>query len=63
MRVFSIVNVALWFTLLFAWIPYVTHVGMGDPVSVDVMVILAATAGLMVLLGIYRVSGHRHILG
>lgn len=63
MRVFTIVNVVLWFTLLFAWIPYVTHVGMSDPVSVDVMVILAVTAGLMGFLAVYRVSGHRHILG
>lgn len=63
MRVFSVVNVALWFVLLGAWIPYVTHVGFGDPVSVDVMVILVATAGLMIFLGVYRVSGRRHILG
>ncbi len=63
MRVFSVVNLALWFALLGAWIPYVTQVGMSDPVSVDVMVILAVTAGLMIFLGVYRASGHRHILG
>lgn len=63
MRVFSIVNLVLWFALLGAWIPYVTHAGLSDPVSVDVMVILAVTAGLMIFLGLYRASGHRHILG
>ena len=63
MRVFSIVNLVLWFTLLMAWVPYVTHIGLGDSVSVDVMVILAVTAGLMIFLGFYRATGRRHILG
>ena len=63
MRVFSVVNLVLWFVLLIAWVPYMLQAGLADPVSVQVMVILSVTAGLMGFLAAYRLSGHRHILG
>ena len=63
MRVFSILNLILWFALFLAWIPYLLAVGLGDPVSTQVMVILLVTAGLMAFLAAYRIRGHRHILG
>lgn len=63
MRVFSIANLVLWAVLFGAWLPYVGRTGLGDPASADVLVILGVTAGLMVFLAIYRLSGRRHILG
>jgi multisubunit Na+/H+ antiporter MnhF subunit len=63
MRVFSVLNLVLWFVLLVAWVPYLLQVGLGDPVSTQVIAILIVTAGLMAFLAAYRIRGRRHILG
>lgn len=63
MRIFSIVNLALWVALLLMWIPYLMLMGLDDPASQQVLVILAVTAGLMVFLAVNRLRGRRHILG
>lgn len=63
MRVFSIVNLVLWVVLFGAWLPYAMTMGFGDSTTVDVMVILVVTAGLMIFLGAYRRAGHRPLLG
>lgn len=62
-RIFSVINLALWVALFLAWLPYVAQTGLGDRVSVDVMVILVVTAGLMAFLAVHRLSARRHILG
>lgn len=63
MRIFTIVNVVLWVALFVAWTPYLMVMGLGDPVSRQVLLILVITAGLMSLLAVYRLRGRRHILG
>lgn len=63
MRAFTIVNLVLWCVLLMMWIPYVVAVGLADPTSQQVMLILGITAVLMLFLTAYRVSRRRPILG
>lgn len=63
MRVFSIVNLVLWVALFLAWIPYLALMGFGDPMSQQILLILAVTAGLMFFLAVYRLRGGRRILG
>ena len=63
MRFFTIVNGVLWFVLLVLWIPYVLSVGLADPISQQVMLILGVTAALMFVLAVYRLSRRRPILG
>jgi hypothetical protein len=63
MRALTIVNLVLWTVLFVAWIPYTAVAGMGDPVSVEVRTILAATAVLMGMLALVRVRRGRPVLG
>jgi len=49
--------------LFVAWIPYLTLVGFGDRVSVEVFWILAVTAGLQLLLVGLRARVRRPLLG
>lgn len=63
MRAFTIVNLVLWCVLLMMWIPYVLTVGLADPVSQQVMLILGITAVLMLFLTAFRLSRRRPILG
>ena len=63
MRYFSILNLCLWSVLFVAWIPYLVLVGIGDRVSVEVLWILAVTAGLQLLLVGLRARSSRPLLG
>ena len=63
MRVFTLINLVLWVVLFGLWIPYVLAVGIGDATSQQVLLILSVTAVLIVLLGAYRMSRRRAILG
>ncbi len=63
MRYFSVLNLCLWCVLFVAWIPYLTLVGFGDRVSVEVFWILAVTAGLQLLLVGLRARVRRPLLG
>lgn len=63
MRAFTVVNLILWVLLFGMWIPYVLAVGLADPVSQQVMLILGVTAVLMLFLGAYRIRRRRPILG
>jgi hypothetical protein len=63
MRAFSILNLCLWCVLFVVWIPYLTLVGFGDRVSVEVLLILALTAGLQLLQVGMRARARRPLLG
>ncbi len=63
MRYFSVLNLCLWCVLFVAWIPYLTLVGFGDRVSVEVFWILAVTAGLQLLLVGMGARARRPLLG
>ena len=63
MRYFSLLNLCLWCALFVAWIPYLAMVGFGDRVSVEVLSILAVTAGLQLLLVGMRARARRPLLG
>jgi hypothetical protein len=63
LRVFTIVNIAMWVVLFLAWIPYTMAVGFSDPVSTEVRWILASTWVLMMLLALLRVRRGRPVLG
>jgi hypothetical protein len=63
MRAFSILNLSLWCVLFVAWIPYLSLVGFGDRVSVEVLWILAVTAGLQLLQVGMRARARRPLLG
>ena len=49
--------------LFVAWVPYLAVVGFGDRVSVEVLSILAVTAGLQLLLVGMRARARRPLLG
>ena len=63
MRYFSLLNLCLWCVLFVAWIPYLALAGLGDRVSVEVLWILAVTAGLQLLLVGMRARARRPLLG
>lgn len=63
MRVFTVINLILWIGLLMMWIPYVLAVGLADPTSQQVLLILGVTAVLMLFLAAYRMSRRRPVLG
>ena len=63
MRIFTIVNLALWCVLFVAWIPYLAMMGLADRVSVEVMWILAVTAFLQAALFTLRLRNRRPVLG
>jgi hypothetical protein len=53
-RVFFAVNIYLWFVLFVAWITYSAMIGIADPASTQVGLILAVTAVLLVIQGLLR---------
>jgi hypothetical protein len=58
MRVFTIVNLALWCVLLIALVPYLGLVGPEDRVSTEVLWILVVTACLQgALFALRRLRG------
>jgi hypothetical protein len=63
LRYFSLLNLCLWCVLFVAWIPYLALAGIGDRVSVEVLWILAVTAGLQLLLVGMRARARRPLLG
>jgi hypothetical protein len=63
LRYFSLLNMCLWCVLFVAWIPYLALTGFGDRVSVEVLWILAVTAGLQLLLVGMRARARRPLLG
>ena len=63
MRIFTIVNLALWCVLFVAWIPYLMLVGLEDRVSTEVLWILVVTACLQAALFALRVRRRRPVLG
>ena len=63
LRVFTIVNLAMWTVLFIAWVPYTIAVGFNDPASAEVRWILASTWLLMMLLAVMRIRRHRPVLG
>jgi len=63
MRYFSLLNLCLWCVLFVAWFPYLALAGVGDRVSVEVLWILAVTAGLQLLLVGMRARARRPLLG
>jgi len=63
LRVFTIVNLAMWAVLFLAWVPYTIAVGFNDRVSTEVRWVLASTWLMMMLLAVLRLRGRRPILG
>ena len=63
MRAFSILNLSLWCVLFVGWIPYLSLVGFGDRVSLEMFWILATTAGLQLLQVGMRARARRPLLG
>jgi hypothetical protein len=63
MRALTVVNLVLWTVLFVALVPYTLAVGWMDPAAIEVRWILAATAGLQLVLFGLRIARHRPVLG